>query len=307
MKVQFITSVAIIAPDPPAASRKLYLDTLGLPLEQLDEDYFASEHIPGCKHFGVWPLSPGRAKPATEPRLATRVPVPQASIEFEVANANASPTRLRNSDAGLRSAAPARHRTLGPNGRPHPLPRRPSSSGCPSPLAARPIRSHNLTKPRRAIAGAASRQRRPDAPSRDRMHLITRHHRAKLVTTSGLPPRTGSTCRPGQAGPRQRASHRGSEWARSPRHCSLRVHRLRYGEFRPTRVRDRVRLTRAASSTSSRGNGMPWSPMAAVLSWAWGRSCLYLAVAAGIRRSVRAAGAGSRFGRAGWRCQPVAR
>ena len=53
MQAQFITSVAIIAPDPPA-SRKLYLDTLGLPLEQLDEDYFASEHMPGSKHFG-WP------------------------------------------------------------------------------------------------------------------------------------------------------------------------------------------------------------------------------------------------------------
>ena len=46
----------MIAPDPPA-SRKLYLATLGLPLEQLDEDYYASEHIASSKHFGVWPLS----------------------------------------------------------------------------------------------------------------------------------------------------------------------------------------------------------------------------------------------------------
>jgi hypothetical protein len=37
MRVEFIASVAVIAPDPPT-SRKLYLDTLGLPLEQLDEE-----------------------------------------------------------------------------------------------------------------------------------------------------------------------------------------------------------------------------------------------------------------------------
>jgi len=88
MQVQFITSVAIIAPDPPA-SRRLYLDTLGLPLEQLDEDYFASEHIAGSKHFGVWPLSQAARACYGTPDWPRDVPVPQASIEFEVANANA--------------------------------------------------------------------------------------------------------------------------------------------------------------------------------------------------------------------------
>ncbi|MDT7660895.1 MAG: hypothetical protein QOD04_451, partial [Pseudonocardiales bacterium] len=88
MQVQFITSVAIIAPDPPA-SRKLYLNTLGLPLEQLDGDYFASEHIAGSKHFGVWPLSQAAQACYGTPDWPRDVPVPQASIEFEVASAGA--------------------------------------------------------------------------------------------------------------------------------------------------------------------------------------------------------------------------
>src|SRR2546423_1036637 len=57
MKVQFITSVGVVAPDPPA-SRKLYVDALGLPLEGEGQDgYYSSEKIPGSKHFGIWPLS----------------------------------------------------------------------------------------------------------------------------------------------------------------------------------------------------------------------------------------------------------
>jgi catechol 2,3-dioxygenase-like lactoylglutathione lyase family enzyme len=88
MQVQFITSVAIIAPDPPA-SRKLYLNTLGLPLEQLDGDYFASEHIAGSKHFGVWPLSQAAQACYGTPDWPHDVPIPQASIEFEVANSDA--------------------------------------------------------------------------------------------------------------------------------------------------------------------------------------------------------------------------
>jgi hypothetical protein len=55
MQVQFIASISVIAPDP-AASRRFYLDTLGLSLEQRG-DYYASEDIPGTKHFGVWPFT----------------------------------------------------------------------------------------------------------------------------------------------------------------------------------------------------------------------------------------------------------
>src|SRR6478752_4581158 len=54
--IEGVTSVAVITPDA-ALSRRLYVNGLGLPLKQLDGDYFASEEISGCRHFGVWPLT----------------------------------------------------------------------------------------------------------------------------------------------------------------------------------------------------------------------------------------------------------
>jgi catechol 2,3-dioxygenase-like lactoylglutathione lyase family enzyme len=88
MDVQFIASVSPISPDPPA-SRKLYVDALGLPLERVGGDYFASEKVGGSKHFGVWPLSEAaEACFGTADWPADR-PVPQVSVEFEVASAEA--------------------------------------------------------------------------------------------------------------------------------------------------------------------------------------------------------------------------
>lgn len=88
MQVQFVTSVSVIAPEPPA-SRRLYLNTLGLPLEQRDEDYFATDRIPGSKHFGVWPLSQAAQACYGTPDWPSEIPRPQASIEFEVADTDA--------------------------------------------------------------------------------------------------------------------------------------------------------------------------------------------------------------------------
>ncbi len=87
MKIEFIASVAAITADPPA-SQRLYVDAIGLPLEGQD-DYIHSENIGGCKHFGVWPLAQAaQACFGTNEWPADR-PVPQASIEFEVADPEA--------------------------------------------------------------------------------------------------------------------------------------------------------------------------------------------------------------------------
>jgi catechol 2,3-dioxygenase-like lactoylglutathione lyase family enzyme len=89
MKVEFLSSVAVIAPDP-SASRKLYVDALGLPLEsQGDGEYHHSERIPGCKHFGVWPLSQAAEACFGTAEWPAERPVPQVSIEFDVADAAA--------------------------------------------------------------------------------------------------------------------------------------------------------------------------------------------------------------------------
>jgi catechol 2,3-dioxygenase-like lactoylglutathione lyase family enzyme len=99
MDVQFVASVSVIAPDP-AASRRLYVDTLGLPLERLEGEYFASEHVDGSRHFGVWPLEDAaQACFGTDTWPAER-PVPQASLEFELAG----PEAVADGAAELRAA-----------------------------------------------------------------------------------------------------------------------------------------------------------------------------------------------------------
>jgi catechol 2,3-dioxygenase-like lactoylglutathione lyase family enzyme len=89
VNVQFIASMAVIAPDP-AESRKLYVDTLGLPLEaSAGDDYFHSEHIGGSKHFGVWPLTQAAQACFGAPGWPDDQPVPQAAVEFEVGSPEA--------------------------------------------------------------------------------------------------------------------------------------------------------------------------------------------------------------------------
>jgi catechol 2,3-dioxygenase-like lactoylglutathione lyase family enzyme len=89
MNVVFVTGVAVIAADPPE-SRKLYVDALGLPLEpQGGSEYYASGDIDGTKHFGVWPLGEAAQACFGTSEWPSDRPVPQTSLEFEVADADA--------------------------------------------------------------------------------------------------------------------------------------------------------------------------------------------------------------------------
>lgn len=85
MDILFITSVAAVVADPPH-SRKLFIDTLGLPLEGTGDGYYSSGNVPGSKHFGLWPLSQAAEACFGTPQWPTDRVVPQASIEFEVAD-----------------------------------------------------------------------------------------------------------------------------------------------------------------------------------------------------------------------------
>ena len=86
MDIEFIAGFAVIAPDP-VTSRGLYVDALGLPLEASPgSDYFHSERIGGARHFGVWPLAEAAQACFGEPAWPKDVAVPQASVEFEVAD-----------------------------------------------------------------------------------------------------------------------------------------------------------------------------------------------------------------------------
>ena len=88
MDVVFIASVAVVAADPPQ-SRSLFIDALGLPLEGEADGYYSSGAIPGSKHFGIWPLSQAAEACFGTPKWPAERVVPQASIEFEVGDAEA--------------------------------------------------------------------------------------------------------------------------------------------------------------------------------------------------------------------------
>lgn len=88
MDVLFVTSVAVITADPPE-SRRLFIDALGLPLQGEGDGYYSSGDIPGCNHFGIWPLSQAAEACFGTPEWPPDRVVPQASIEFEVRDAEA--------------------------------------------------------------------------------------------------------------------------------------------------------------------------------------------------------------------------
>ena len=89
MNVLFITSMSVVAADP-RQSRKLFMEALGLPLEKYEADeYYSSESIRGSKHFGVWPLTQAAEACFGTPTWPADRLVPQASIEFEVEDAEA--------------------------------------------------------------------------------------------------------------------------------------------------------------------------------------------------------------------------
>lgn len=88
MNVLFVATVAVVTADPPR-SRKLFIDALGLPLEGEGNGYYSSGSIPGVKHFGVWPLVEAAQSCFGTPQWPAGRVVPQASIEYEVADAEA--------------------------------------------------------------------------------------------------------------------------------------------------------------------------------------------------------------------------
>ena len=88
----------MIAPDP-VRSHALYVDCLGLPLVSEGQGYAHSESVPGCKSFGIWPLS--QAACFGTDRWPAERPVPQVSIEFDVPTADAvAPTAQELVEAG---------------------------------------------------------------------------------------------------------------------------------------------------------------------------------------------------------------
>ena len=93
MDVQFVASVSAIVRDVPAAHR-FYRDGLGLTFEGGEGDYVFTERLPGVKHFGLWPLRDAALACFGTDEWPSELPVPHASIEFEVADVAAAAHEL---------------------------------------------------------------------------------------------------------------------------------------------------------------------------------------------------------------------
>ena len=89
MDVKFVASVSIVTADP-EESRRLYVEVFKLPLQSPDGgDYYFSENVEGTKHFGIWPLTEAAQACFGTTDWPSEHPVPQLSIEFEMADAAA--------------------------------------------------------------------------------------------------------------------------------------------------------------------------------------------------------------------------
>jgi catechol 2,3-dioxygenase-like lactoylglutathione lyase family enzyme len=84
MKIVCIAGFATITRDP-EASRQVYEQALGLPFTSKD-DYRYLDGFDGAKHFGVWPLREAAQSCFAADEWPENIPVPQATIEFELAD-----------------------------------------------------------------------------------------------------------------------------------------------------------------------------------------------------------------------------
>jgi catechol 2,3-dioxygenase-like lactoylglutathione lyase family enzyme len=95
VQVQFVASVAPIVRDVEVA-RAFYQDTLGLSFEGgADGDYVYTQNLEGTKHFGLWPLTEAAKACFGTTEWPRHIPVPQASLEFEVPDVEAAAEELK--------------------------------------------------------------------------------------------------------------------------------------------------------------------------------------------------------------------
>ena len=90
MKVLFVAGFSPIVGDM-ASSKRLYVEGLGLPLEG---DYPMTEKLKGVKHFGLWSLQDAAKSCFGAEEWPSHLPVPQATVEFEVADVDAAAKEL---------------------------------------------------------------------------------------------------------------------------------------------------------------------------------------------------------------------
>jgi catechol 2,3-dioxygenase-like lactoylglutathione lyase family enzyme len=94
MEILFVAGFAPIVPNP-AEGASFYLDTLGLPLQVVSGDYLAVDGFDGSKHLGVWPLADAAQSCFGTTEWPAHIAIPQATIEFEVADVDSAVAELK--------------------------------------------------------------------------------------------------------------------------------------------------------------------------------------------------------------------
>jgi hypothetical protein len=93
--VLFVAGFGPIVCDP-AASRKFYSGTLGLPFEEEASGYLHTGAVEGVKHFALWPLAQAAESCFGTDQWPGHLPVPQAWIEFDVRNIAKATAELKS-------------------------------------------------------------------------------------------------------------------------------------------------------------------------------------------------------------------
>jgi catechol 2,3-dioxygenase-like lactoylglutathione lyase family enzyme len=94
MKVLFVAGFGPIVRDR-EASRRLYVEDLGITLEADADGYLHTEGLDGVKTFALWPLSQAAQSCFGSPEWPAHVPVPQAWLEFDVDDIAVATAELR--------------------------------------------------------------------------------------------------------------------------------------------------------------------------------------------------------------------
>ena len=163
MDILFVAGFSPIVADPDTG-RSFYRDALGLPFDIVSGDYIAMDGFEGTKHLGIWPLADDAGSCFGTREWPDEVPVPQATIEFEVANGHHE--RRTTGDGGHGFGNGKRHaRSEDPGYRCRPdhvlklrqcpepggAPGRPSHYGCQPDLPATASSTTSYNRPARAF------------------------------------------------------------------------------------------------------------------------------------------------------------
>ena len=87
MKPTFVAGFAPIVKDV-AASKAFWGDALGIEFAESAPGYWATDDLPGVRHFGLWPLSEAAESCFGTSTWPADIPEPNAGIELDVESAD---------------------------------------------------------------------------------------------------------------------------------------------------------------------------------------------------------------------------